>query len=134
MTTPNLLSQAVALHRAGDMDNAEKIYRDILRAEPGNPDALHLLGLVRRQRGDLGQALELLKKACVERPSNPLFISDWADALQENKLFKEALACYQQILLIDPGNVQALVKSAQTYKNIGDFGACFNEFAKSPEH
>ena len=131
MTTPNLLSQAVALHRAGDLDNAEKSYRDILRAEPGNPDALHLLGLVRRQRGDLESALDLLKKACVERPSNPLFICDWADALQENKLFKEALACYQRVLSIDPDNVKALLKIAQVLKNTGDYEASLTHLQKA---
>jgi tetratricopeptide (TPR) repeat protein len=117
----NLLSQAVVLHRAGDLDAAEKIYRDVLRAEPKNPDALHLLGVVCRQRGDLDCALELLKKACFESPSNPLFISDWADALQDNKLYREAVACYARVLSIDPDNVQALVKSALALKNTGDF-------------
>ena len=121
MTMHNLLSQAVVLHRAGDLDAAEKIYRDVLRAEPKNPDALHLLGVVCRQRGDLDCALELLKKACFESPSNPLFISDWADALQDNKLYREAVACYARVLSIDPDNVQALVKSALALKNTGDF-------------
>jgi predicted O-linked N-acetylglucosamine transferase (SPINDLY family) len=117
----HLLSQAVAFHRMGDLDAAEKIYRDILKAESKNPDALHLLGVVCRQHGDLDCALELLKKACFESPSNPLFISDWADALQDKKLFKEALACYARVLSIDPDNVQALVKSALALKNTGDF-------------
>jgi tetratricopeptide (TPR) repeat protein len=77
----------------------------------------------------------LLKKACVESPSNPLFISDWADALQDKKLHKEALACYERVLSIDPDNVQALVKSALVFKNTGDFRRRpLINAAKSPAH
>ncbi len=50
MVTPvELLNKAVALHNAGRLDQAERIYREILRANPRNGQALALLGEIARR-------------------------------------------------------------------------------------
>ena len=56
---------------AGSAD-AERLYRQILAADPGNPDALHLLGLLASQVGrhDLAAADLMLGRA--HRPHAPL--------------------------------------------------------------
>ena len=38
-------------HQAGDLDKAERLYRDILKADGSNFDALYLLGYIHLQRG-----------------------------------------------------------------------------------
>ena len=47
----SILEQALAHHRAGQLQQAEAIYRQILRSQPDHPDALHLLGVVALQAG-----------------------------------------------------------------------------------
>jgi predicted O-linked N-acetylglucosamine transferase (SPINDLY family) len=59
----SLLQQAVALHREGGLDAAEKIYRQIRAAVPKNFDALHLSGLLAYQQGRAEDAVALLTKA-----------------------------------------------------------------------
>ncbi len=44
-TTAESLQKAFELHRAGDLDAAERIYRQVLAAEPHNAHAVHLLGV-----------------------------------------------------------------------------------------
>jgi tetratricopeptide (TPR) repeat protein len=61
--TASILKQALALHRAGRMAEAEAAYRRVLTAEPGNPDALHLLGLACHQSGRHAEALQLIERA-----------------------------------------------------------------------
>jgi thioredoxin-like negative regulator of GroEL len=39
-----VMQQAVALHNAGRIAEAEKAYRDVLQKDPRNADALQLLG------------------------------------------------------------------------------------------
>src|SRR5664279_3150979 len=39
-------SQALALHQAGRLADAEKMYRIILKAQPDHFDSLHLLGVI----------------------------------------------------------------------------------------
>ena len=44
-------------HEAGNLDEAEHIYREILQQEPGNADVLHLLGVLLFQKKDYDAAL-----------------------------------------------------------------------------
>jgi TolA-binding protein len=46
---------ALTLHQLGDLANAEKGYRAILRAHPRHFDATYLLGLVLLQKGGLDE-------------------------------------------------------------------------------
>ena len=47
-----LLQEALALHKRGALAEAERRYRQLLEREPRQFDALHLLGVLARQRGD----------------------------------------------------------------------------------
>ena len=57
------LESAIAAHRRGELDAAAAAYADVLRIEPGQVDALHMLGMLHHQRGDSSQALTLLDRA-----------------------------------------------------------------------
>ena len=50
------IDQALAHHQAGRLLQAEAIYRRILKAQPDDADALHLLGVVAHQRGEHEEA------------------------------------------------------------------------------
>jgi len=53
------MQEAVGLHRAGRLREAEKIYVRIVKAAPDYFDALHLLGSLKAQAGQMGEALRL---------------------------------------------------------------------------
>jgi protein O-GlcNAc transferase len=57
------LTQAIALHRAGRLDQAEAIYARVRVAAPRNFDGWHLGGTVALQQNRLPEAVELLTKA-----------------------------------------------------------------------
>ncbi|MBK3803542.1 tetratricopeptide repeat protein [Azospirillum brasilense] len=50
--TRSSLTDALTLHNDGRGDEAERAYRQILKREPRNPDAWHLLGVLQSERGD----------------------------------------------------------------------------------
>lgn len=58
-----MLKEAIDLHRQGRLDEAERGYREHLETQPDDPDALHLLGLLRQQRGAADEAEDLLTRA-----------------------------------------------------------------------
>jgi len=62
------LRAAVAAHRAGELDRARALYAEVLRVDPRQPDALHMLGLLAQQSGDLAQARELIETALAVQP------------------------------------------------------------------
>jgi len=70
-TGPDALLRALDCHRQGDLPSAERLCRELLLARPGQPDALHLLGVMAHQRGDLQAALACLGKAAAVLPGNP---------------------------------------------------------------
>ena len=51
--------EAVALHRQGQLREAERIYARVLKAAPDHFDALNLLGAVKIQQGQFGEAQRL---------------------------------------------------------------------------
>ena len=63
---PTLLAKlpaALAHHHAGRPEEAEQLYRTVLRADARNADALNLLGVLVCQRGRNLEALDWLSKA-----------------------------------------------------------------------
>ena len=65
-----MLEDLVQLHRAGRLDEAEDGYRQWLTAHPDDAEALHLLGILRAQRGDLPEAYQLVRRATEFAPDN----------------------------------------------------------------
>ena len=57
------LHAGIALHQAGRIDEAETVYRGLLRRVPHQPNALHLLGLIESQRGNPARGVELIGAA-----------------------------------------------------------------------
>ena len=57
------IREALALHRQGRLDHAEKLYARVLKAQRDNFDALHLLGMLNHQRGKAGEAYRLITAA-----------------------------------------------------------------------
>ena len=63
MTNRELLEQALALHRRGDLDSAREHYLSVLSTNPGQCDALNLLGVLESQAGQHAIAAEYLQRA-----------------------------------------------------------------------
>ncbi len=57
------LRHATASHQAGRLDEAERLYREVLRADPDQADALQLLGVLTAQRGNPLEAAQLIDRA-----------------------------------------------------------------------
>src|SRR3974390_2828944 len=58
-----LFGQALALHQAGRIMEAEPPYRQVLQAQPRNFDSLHLLGVIHYQRAEYEEAVRQIEAA-----------------------------------------------------------------------
>ena len=65
------LSTAVGTHTSGDLDQAEAAYRRILTELPNHPQALHMLGVIELQRGNIESAIDLIRRAIQVHPGHP---------------------------------------------------------------
>ena len=57
------MQEALRLQQQGAVEDAEALYREALRYEPQQPDALHMLGVICYQTGRLHEALALIRQA-----------------------------------------------------------------------
>jgi glycosyltransferase involved in cell wall biosynthesis len=58
-----LAAQALALHQADELEQAETLYRRVLDTAPDHADVLHMLGVVRAMLGDAREAQALIARA-----------------------------------------------------------------------
>lgn len=108
-----------ALHQAGNLDEAEKLYRAAVAAEPRHFQALHLLGLVEMQRGRFAEADRLIGRALAVNPDFPEARNNHGAALLELGRPAEALAAFDRALAAKPGYVKALTNRGNALLRLG---------------
>jgi len=64
---------AVSRHQAGNLAEAEAIYRQILQHTPRHSPSLHFLGMIAFNAGNYDLAIELTNQSINADPSNPMF-------------------------------------------------------------
>lgn len=115
-----LLEQAVARHRAGQLADAEALYRQVLALAPAHPGALHYLGLLGLQTGHLAPAEELLARAAQVAPGDPVLLNNWGIALARLGRAEEARARFEAAIRQGPGYADPLVNLANLLADRGD--------------
>lgn len=116
----DMVREAVALHQRGEIDRAEALYRKVLRARPGEANALHLLGVALRQKGDLVGALTYLDRAVAAQPDNALFRANRGAALADAGRIQDAVADLRLAVAARPGDATTLRNLGQAMAAMGD--------------
>lgn len=122
------LAIAQQLHRAGHLDQAEQVYRALLEQRPGQPDALHFLGILRHQRGDSGAAIELIRRAISALPGEPGPWNNLGNVYVETGRLDDAVDAYGRCLALAPGFADALNNLGTVHRARGawaDAEACY---------
>jgi uncharacterized protein (TIGR02466 family) len=101
------IDDAIRLHRAGRLPEAERLYRSILDAEPQHPDALHLLGVLLTQTGEHDDGVGYIQAALkIHRDSVP-FQSSLAQAYYRSGKVAEAVEVLERVVVQQPDSFQA---------------------------
>lgn len=106
-TIPQSLTTAVAHHQAGRLREAEEIYRKILAANPQEPDALHLMGLISHQAGRHDAAVEQIRRAVGLRPDAARFHNSLAVVYTSLGQLADAVDSYRAALQAQPDYADA---------------------------
>ena len=106
------LQRALQCHGAGDLGQAEQIYRRILGANSRHPDALHYLGVIGLQKGRFEDAAELIGKAIELRPEYLDALANLGNVLQALGRYDEAVARYREALELHPDSAATIANLA----------------------
>jgi tetratricopeptide (TPR) repeat protein len=86
----------------GEIDEAEKLYRKILRAVPEHAGSTHFLGVISFQRGRIEEGLDLLHRSVALRPQEAQYHSNMGVAFQKLDRFYEAERAHHRVIQLKP--------------------------------
>ncbi|HEY5085193.1 MAG TPA: tetratricopeptide repeat protein, partial [Rhizomicrobium sp.] len=76
------IKEALALHKAGKLAEAELLYLKALGQDPNFYPALHLMGLIRLHQGRPAEALPFIERALKAQAPTPEMLGNYGIALE----------------------------------------------------
>ncbi|MBO6564608.1 MAG: sulfotransferase [Pseudomonadales bacterium] len=110
------LSRAMKRQLEGNFAEAEKIYREILKKDAQQPDALHLLGLIRMEQENDEEAVKLMEQALGLFPSASHFHHNIAGLYRRTGRLEEAEARFREAIRLKPDYGEAYQGLAEMVK------------------
>jgi protein O-GlcNAc transferase len=130
-TIPESLGLAVRHHQAGQLSQAEQIYRQILDVNPSHPDALHLLGVIASRVGQYADAVDLIGRAIAVNPQAEAYHNNLGSALKSQGRIDEAIASYRRALQINPNFAETLSNLGIALKDQGKFDDAVGSYQRA---
>lgn len=121
LPSPDALAEAVDLHRAGDLDAAERMYRQILTRAQDHADVLHLLGVLETQQGRAENAVAHIQNAISVAPGAGNYHVSLGVALRALGRHQDAIGAYRQAIALAPDSFDAHVNLGNVLAESGNF-------------
>ena len=111
-TISEALAIALQHHRAGRLQAAQQVCRQLVATQPDDADAIQLLGVIAWQMRKRDEALAYWRRALELRPDFAQAHYNLGNALKDLGNLDEAVACYRRALELRPDYAKA-------YNNLG---------------
>ncbi|WP_287129655.1 tetratricopeptide repeat protein [Candidatus Cyanaurora vandensis] len=124
------LELALQHYWAGELEQAGTIYQQLLQTHPDHPIALHGLGVIYFQLGNLEAAYQYTVRATTVKPDYLEAQGSLGQLLQAQGQFAQAIPVYQQILNLNPIDVEAHNELGLLYEQVGELAeaiACYQQ-------
>lgn len=138
MNTAKILESALERHKAGQLEEAAALYREVLDGDPENADALHLMGVIMFDSGNRAAAIDLIQRALEIDPGIPSAFNNLAGILYKEGRLDEAGRLYLQAIQISPQFGEAWYNLGNIRQNQGRYDEaleCYGRtLATAPNH
>jgi len=111
-----LLQRAYQAHQAGRLDDAERLYRELLAIAPDDLDGCNLLGLLFIESGQSKEAIAPLKNAVRLRPDDPQARYNLGIAHKDMAEFDKAAEHFREVVRLSPDNVDGCIALANVLR------------------
>lgn len=116
-----LLKTAMDRHKIGDLDQAERLYSQILAIDPDNAEALNMLGLLASQLDKDDLAIKLLQRAMTVDYRAPAYPFNLGNVYMKIGYEDDAEECFKLAASMDPGFFEANLVLGDIHLRKGDF-------------
>jgi len=130
-TVPQILSEAVRLHQTGQLQEALKLYQQVLREDSQNSTAMNLLAVLLSETGHIETAYKLFIHATALSPNDPQISYNFANFLSRQGQLEEAEQNYKRTLVLEPSNVPAVNNLGVLYRNQGRMHEAAGQFRQA---
>jgi len=96
LTLDEALKKGVEAHQAGEIQEAERLYSSVLKAQPNHPDANHKMGILVFGEDRMQEALAFFKIALEADPNMGEYWLNYIDVLLELDKLDDAKAVFDQ--------------------------------------
>ena len=127
------IQQAVTAHKEGRLEEAEHLYRSILKEQPEHLDANNNLGIILQNSGKLEEAKEYYKKAIDIKPDFAIGHNNLGGIHIDLDEFKEAEKNYRKALEFNPNYVEAHFNLGIALYELGNFEETILSYKKAIE-
>ncbi|WP_454016805.1 tetratricopeptide repeat protein [Azospirillum sp. Marseille-Q6669] len=103
----DVLTDAIAQHRAGNLDEARALYGRILSADPSHTDARHLSGIAAYQAGQAVQASVCFRATLAIDPSFAAAYNSLGNVLADRSRPDDAVRAYRRAIALQGGYAEA---------------------------
>ena len=115
------IEHAMRLLRAGELDDAEAIGRQLLKRDKRNVDAIQLRGAIALKKGDYTGALKHYQRCLSIRPREPHFQFLLGKVLALDGRYADALKKLNKAIELQPDHMQAAEYKALVHQWDGDY-------------
>lgn len=121
----------MSLHQQGRLAEARRGYEAILAAQPQHAAALHYLGMLEQQSGNLELALQRMRSSIALDPRQAFFHVNLGNTLKDLGKPQEAEAAYQTAIQLDPNDPVAPYNLGHLYRLLGQWQRASDAFRRA---
>ncbi|MBK4736121.1 tetratricopeptide repeat protein [Noviherbaspirillum pedocola] len=110
---------AFAFHQRGALDDAMRLYEEVLALSPNHHKALHGVGAIAFQCGDYASAAGFFGRSAAYHPHNAHTLYHLGCAYQALGQMEDALCCYDRAIILTPGLYEAHANRGVVQSELG---------------
>lgn len=138
MSLDEAIAMAVLFQKAGHLDQAADLYRQIRHQVPDHADVLHYSGILAHQQGRHDEAIDLIERSLALTPGNADAYSNLGIVLKSQGRVEDAIAAFGRALVLEPRHTNAQSNLGVLYRAQGRFAEAEAAYravlAIDPEH
>jgi len=132
-TIKQLLLKAIVVHKENKIEEAERLYKEILAIQPAQPETIHNLGVLKSSQNKLTEAILYFKEAIDANPDVKQFWLSYGYELIKAKKYEEAEVSFRKVIELKSDCAEAHNSLGAVLQNLNKLDEAEESYKKTLE-